>query len=591
MSIEGLCRTLLYDILSQLKDETAIKKLFPERLEVLDLFGYDQEQWTATECLRSLQQLSQSCFNTYRIFFLIDGLDEFSGDQQRLLTVLHSLGQSPHMKICCASRPWVEFQDAFHQAPSLMLQNLTRPDIEKYVEIKFDTHPAMKEAHAYSPETTKIIFQEICDKSSGVFLWVVLVVKSLLNGISSGDRISDLQVRLKEIPEDLDALFDKMIGSMIARYKSHASQIFQTHKMGEGQMDLIFLSFADDFDKARIPSSQSVPFWQGEYESRCKVMSRRLESRTKGLLEGYKHSEVYSDLSPCIVQYLHRTVRDYLNKPAIWNRIVAMTHSDFDPRLSHAIGYLSLLKTKSPRKTAQLFGLKEFKGFLTQAALCRPTSQGALGPLLDDLNKYLGCLPLDNQASFDSIIRRVHSRLLPMAVALNMSFWVEDALKREVEKGFSTDYWAYMEAALDISIHGAIFGDNKDLLGFPFPGQTFRILLQLARQQGGRSVENQGKVDAVLDQAIALMHHTLPPATIPIGIDYVIDLNEAFAEVGMRLLSDAEINVYCKHNPNKIERIRGLLRTYRNRKRPGPSIHNEAARGPRGETLSKRRKA
>lgn len=229
MSIEGLCQTLLHDILLSLDDETVVRNLLPERCEVLDLFGYDQEPWTTTECLKSLRRLSQPCFKSYCIFFLIDGLDEFNGDQKALLSLLQSLSQSPHIKICCASRPWVEFQDAFHQSPSLLLQHLTRPDIEKFVKTKFEKHPAMIELQTYSPKTPDVLFSEICDKSDGVFLWVVLVVESLLNGISSGDRVSDLHERLEELPEDLDALFEKIIGSMTERYKSHASQLFQMH--------------------------------------------------------------------------------------------------------------------------------------------------------------------------------------------------------------------------------------------------------------------------------------------------------------------------------------------------------------------------
>jgi hypothetical protein len=46
------------------------------------------------------------------------------------------------------------------------------------------------------PQNAPQFVTEIVDRTSGVFLWVKLVVRSLLDGLSNFDRISDLQASL-----------------------------------------------------------------------------------------------------------------------------------------------------------------------------------------------------------------------------------------------------------------------------------------------------------------------------------------------------------------------------------------------------------
>lgn len=61
MSVEGLLRCLLHDIVSQLglDDEESLRCLFPSRWEVLELFGHNQEPWSSTELLASFRRVSK----------------------------------------------------------------------------------------------------------------------------------------------------------------------------------------------------------------------------------------------------------------------------------------------------------------------------------------------------------------------------------------------------------------------------------------------------------------------------------------------------------------------------------------------------
>lgn len=53
--------------------------------------------------------------------------------------------------------------------------------------------------------------EEIVEASVGVFLWVRLVVQSLLEGLMNRYHVTDLQLRLRNLPTDLDELYQVML--------------------------------------------------------------------------------------------------------------------------------------------------------------------------------------------------------------------------------------------------------------------------------------------------------------------------------------------------------------------------------------------
>ena len=61
---------------------------------------------------------------------------------------------------------------------------------------------------------TEGLKQYIVEKSSGVFLWTVLVVRSLMTGLRNHDTVEELRKRLDLLPPELDQLYRHMIKSM-----------------------------------------------------------------------------------------------------------------------------------------------------------------------------------------------------------------------------------------------------------------------------------------------------------------------------------------------------------------------------------------
>lgn len=343
MSYLGLLRSLLHEIFN--KQPSMVPELAPERCALLKALGADVEDWTTEECLLVLRRLTDERFAGRRFCFFVDGLDEFHGTHDQVINLLKDLAKSPNIMICAASRPWVVFQDAFAMTPSLMLQDLTHDDIETYVKAKFYGNSGYLRLEKYDAVVAARLCGEVADKAAGVFLWVRLVVQSLLDGIQQGDRLSDLHRRLDAIPQDLYEFFWKILRGIdenSSNHLQHASQLFQLQRFREpATLSLWTLALADDDD----PS-----LWEGPprepSEEQCawilESMKRRLNSRTGGLLEvlgdsGRAGTQTGVGMQKSSkVQYLHRTVKDFVESRAVWTEL---TKAPFDPHVSFCKAY------------------------------------------------------------------------------------------------------------------------------------------------------------------------------------------------------------------------------------------------------------
>jgi hypothetical protein len=131
------------------------------------------------------------------------------------------------VKVCLSSRPLVVFEDLFSDCPKLQLQNLTYRDIEQYVCDKLNNNDAFQRLATTEPSEAPALVHEIIEKADGVFLWVKLVVQSLLKGIRNRDEISDLWERLRLFPRELDPLYNRLLELIEPMYLPWVSEAFQ----------------------------------------------------------------------------------------------------------------------------------------------------------------------------------------------------------------------------------------------------------------------------------------------------------------------------------------------------------------------------
>jgi hypothetical protein len=269
------------------------------------------------EAFRRVHHLLNS--QKVKFCFFLDGLDEFHGQPRDIIQLVNTLKQSENLKACVSSRPWNEFEASFgDQNPwKLHIHELTRNDIKLYVEdtlAKNADFKALQEADGKCPD----LVADIVDAAQGVFLWVVLVVRSLLDGLTNADRVSDLMKRFNEMPQSLDEFFKEMLFDIEERYRQQSALTFMIALEAAQELPLIVYWFLDLEDPNYLANSQVQALSTGTLNARNKQITKRINARCKGLLQIVKQKTLSADpMWSHVVGFLHRTVRDFFYSPDI----------------------------------------------------------------------------------------------------------------------------------------------------------------------------------------------------------------------------------------------------------------------------------
>lgn len=337
----GLCRALLYQILQV--NRLVIKKILPEmwiRMYGSEASKYDIPSPTQMPKVFDLLWEHSDELATSKYCFFIDGLDEYAGHYEGAVQFIERLSKLPNVKILVSSRPEPGFVDAFSAKPMLKLEDLTRPDIKNYVEHKIERHPHMAHLLTQDPVEAREIVTELVDKASGVFLWVVLACRSVLDGFIAFDRVTEIRTRVDELPPELAELFRHMLGKIEPRYRPYAAKLFKLcHINSLTQSDYaipalgVGLLDKYDLDILSIPSFGDSG--NPAIATPNKELEGRLRSRCWGLLEiRLPYIEYDDDETPPIasVQFMHKTVLEFLNVPQTWDLgSLAVPEDEFDP--------------------------------------------------------------------------------------------------------------------------------------------------------------------------------------------------------------------------------------------------------------------
>lgn len=229
MSQVGLLRSMLLQIIEQRLQQGDCDN-FADQLVAFATTLPSLHNLHFKDLLQLLRFVIEDCGSPGKYFLILDGLDEFDGEPSKLISLVHTLGMYDHVKVCVFSRPYIPFEDGFRQQPSLILQHLSHNDILHYVDTSLKKERSFRELHWADPVNAAELIRSITYKACGVFLWVVLVVDSLVKGLADGDRVKDLEERLEEIPEELEEVFSKLLHGLKGRYFKDAARLFQIHR-------------------------------------------------------------------------------------------------------------------------------------------------------------------------------------------------------------------------------------------------------------------------------------------------------------------------------------------------------------------------
>lgn len=253
-------------------------------------------QWSVEALKALLEQTFQRLGKSFVVCF-IDALDECDEKEIRdMVSFLESVSElaisnGTRLHICFSSRHYPNI--TMQKALSLDLEGQEghAQDITNYLE---------SELKIGKTKIAQEIRNDLQAKSSGVFMWVVLVTE-ILNQEYDHGRMHALKRRIKEIPADLHALFNDIL-TRDSRNKDELVLSIQWVLFAKSPLSPEQLYFAILIGV----DPEVVGSWNAEEVTRDTIR-RFLLDASKGLIE------ITKGKAPK-VQFIHESVRDFLLK-------------------------------------------------------------------------------------------------------------------------------------------------------------------------------------------------------------------------------------------------------------------------------------
>ncbi|KAL2208916.1 hypothetical protein CC79DRAFT_1367123 [Sarocladium strictum] len=365
-TVEGMLRSLLHGLLEQAP--TLVLDAFPDLF--IDAMSIAPESYLRPPYLFELEEglhrLLQACeaSRRFKICLFIDGLDECSDDHAELAEFLLRLGaRSEMVKVVLSSRPLGAFVDMFSVLPGLRVQDLTTSDIQDYTQ---DLIP--KDRYGISESDVSALVSIISERSQGVFLWVTVVVRSVLEGLRYGDTVSEFQDRVRRLPKELKDLYHRMLQDIDELYRPRAAETLrlvaiafdpmhpqQTEPLIE-RFSALQLSFALEGCAVAL-ETPATPCTTDEIQKRLEDLKPRLLSRCLGLLELRDCSDSFGTaegprsgkrMMSVLVEPFHRTAVEFLLDEEVSDLLTNSASPEFDTFDTLFCSTIRMVKASTP---------------------------------------------------------------------------------------------------------------------------------------------------------------------------------------------------------------------------------------------------
>ena len=290
------------------------------------------------------------------ICIFIDGLDEFEGQEDAVIKMIDDLADQTHVKVCVSSRPLLAFEEAFSEKPSLRLQDLTFENIREYADFKL-SEPIQKYVPPTKDQRTQSedLVNRIVLRANGVFLWAIIAIRDLYDGLRGIANIDELAQTLESLPPEVESLYMLMLQRIKPAFKRDGAYFLQIAMYQEGiyrdRMNLCRLHFSHSQRELKDRPVHYQEITTSELVTACHTLEIRLLSHTAGLLEltdPGKSLRIFGEREgqdPILfmnINFLHRTARDFLFRNDEANSFLAdYGCSEAQVRLSIARGTLA----------------------------------------------------------------------------------------------------------------------------------------------------------------------------------------------------------------------------------------------------------
>ena len=338
----GFLRSILYQISEQREDlipilmgqQTTLESKTNEVNRSAPIYA-----WTKERLDDSLRRFIANKPASIHLCLLVDGLDEFDGDEDSLLETIHFLSRDPGTRICVSSRPEQRFRLGFASSPQLRLHDLNSRDIEKASMERL--RPVLKQYFPHSASGIDDLVRSVTERSQGVFLWADLMCKDLRSGAHNADSMRELFERLDRTPGDIEGLYRHMLSRLDKFYLREAAGYFRlllrAPLSSDGNLTILHIACGQEAAWASLLKKDFAHFQSLEFRDSCRKLETRIFTRCAGLVEISErqnkfHDGVYDDNGEtrigihvqasqardsvsgylCEVAFIHRTVAEFL---------------------------------------------------------------------------------------------------------------------------------------------------------------------------------------------------------------------------------------------------------------------------------------
>ncbi|KAK0721977.1 hypothetical protein B0T26DRAFT_749444 [Lasiosphaeria miniovina] len=201
-----------------------------------------------------------------RLALFIDRLDEFDVAPVKVFEMVDVIARKggDGIKLCVASQPWTEFDDAYRDTvPALHMHLLTR-------EISLRTWAKSLTRAGAVTEIRHIYPDRARQLEEGV---VTLVVGALVESATEGSSIAELEAMLDALPEDIRALYDAIWARILPRTRRDGLAMIQLVLAAREPLSIVEIWRASEIRAGIQPVAMA------------NTLGDELASQTRGILD------------------------------------------------------------------------------------------------------------------------------------------------------------------------------------------------------------------------------------------------------------------------------------------------------------------
>ncbi|KAI1085908.1 hypothetical protein F5B19DRAFT_481074 [Rostrohypoxylon terebratum] len=315
----GLYRALLWHILRTFKD---LLEVFGE----VDLGSIKINGWKERHLMNLLSKVIEKLHSRPLVFY-IDALDECVEDQIRLMvTHLRQISKratqsGSRFKICFSSRHYPNISIANSISLVLEEQPQHESDLRHYIDSELINEVVVEDL-----KQAIRIRDKLLQKSSGIFLYMKLVIDELKKDFDNGEaNVGVLEGRVDELPQGLSALYCDILSKDTENPSGRKAMrlCFQWVLFAHLPLtaDMLYFAIQHGLHEGTIICG---PLPQSEYKTLRSRMHRFILSSSRGLVEikrakgwgaslgDFETADEPPELERFIPQFIHESVRDYL---------------------------------------------------------------------------------------------------------------------------------------------------------------------------------------------------------------------------------------------------------------------------------------